>query len=377
MPVPIVGRATKAAVRRKPRLPDPGEGAEGVFGGGDGAFFEDFKADYNIWGGFSNTATSSDPSRRIGHFWGETSKGEHLPDGNNGRGTVKLWGSYNGVGLMSMPSGIGNGFGQGLFEACVRLTSDTGTVGDNSGPAVVLWPADDIWINPAHAQDIAQEVDICEIDWQGDVYYATHWYAPGWSQDNGWALYYVRDMPDPPAKTFYEEFHIFAAFLQADKLRYYLDGRLVGTDAERRAPDFANGGLNHTLGFMNRSSNTTIECDWLRWTPEATMIAKLSGGDGGTGPPPGPRSITLDPVDPLGAHPTWSTTLYVTGIARVVVKVQNPEEFGWTYESTQEYTVPSSGVVHVTVTFTRSGQFLEISDAADNAFRAYSYSSFW
>ncbi len=57
--------------------------------------------------------------------------------------------------------------------------------------------------------------------------------------------------------------------------------------------------------------------------------------------------------------------------------MQNDGNLNWSYASTAEYDVPANGRVPITVNWTVSGQFLEVSDKADGAFRAYSQSSFF
>lgn len=187
---------------------------------------------------------------QLTHVWGDTAKVSYTAT------TVKIAGTRDGAGVMNFPGGANTCFGNGLFEIRARWTSTTGQTGDNSGPANVIWPASDRWPGP--------EIDIGEIWGDGRTYYATH-YRNGSGGDS--ATYFF--VPEPFDFT---QYHTYAAFLQTDKITYYMDGVVIGTETANPAPDFAHGGENHALGIMNRSSQTTMECDWVRWTPEATVL---------------------------------------------------------------------------------------------------------
>ena len=62
--------------------PNPTPPPDGVFGGGAGAFFEDFKAGYVLGEGegHSTTNTTDDGSKRVGHLWGDGWRATHYPD---------------------------------------------------------------------------------------------------------------------------------------------------------------------------------------------------------------------------------------------------------------------------------------------------------
>ena len=70
MPTPFIGRAGKSGGRRRAGGPSPPEPTEGVFSGGTGEFFEDFKSGYVM--GSANPA-----DRTASHLWGDRSKAEH------------------------------------------------------------------------------------------------------------------------------------------------------------------------------------------------------------------------------------------------------------------------------------------------------------
>ena len=138
--------------------PSPPPPSSGVFGGGTGEWFEDFKADFVLGTGFSNTSTSTDNSKRMSHHWGDTSKTEHRPnwtDNSTGTGgSIFMNGTSAGVGLQGEadfnfdPNNKWKGYGNGLFEFRCKMFSSTGNTGDGSGPAIVLWPGSNIWPGP-------------------------------------------------------------------------------------------------------------------------------------------------------------------------------------------------------------------------------------
>ncbi len=199
-------------------------------GGGAGAVFEGFDDGFGL----------------LGHSW-------HSNDGVKAyvqNGFAKIDGTSKGAGLMQFPGGRNDCFGNGLFEIRSRLKG--ATVGDNSGPANVLWPSDDVWPG--------SEVDIGEIDSNGRVYMATHW--KGDDGRDRYRLFYTPEGFDQ------YQLHTYAAYLQTDKITYMVDGNVIGVDTDHPAPDAAHGGVNHCIGIMNRSSQTGIEADWVRWTPE-------------------------------------------------------------------------------------------------------------
>jgi hypothetical protein len=202
-------------------------------GSGAGAVFEGFDDGFGL----------------LGHAWQSGDGVKAYVDS----GVVKIDGTRNGAGLMQFPGGRDACFGNGLFEIRSKLKGDD--TGDNSGPANVLWPSDDVWPG--------SEVDIGEIDRSGRVYMATHWKRD--DGGDGYRLFYVDDGFDQ------YQFHTYAAFLQTDKITYLVDGKVIGEDTEHPAPDAAHGGVNHCLGIMNRSSGTGIEADWVRWTPESSV----------------------------------------------------------------------------------------------------------
>ena len=376
---PIIGSGQSAG-----GAVSPVPATTGVFGGGAGTFFEDFGPNYQLGegNGYSNTNTTSDGTKRVSHLWGNSGVAQHRPDWvhtDGTKGSIYMGGDGNsGVGLMTgVGGGDSTGFPQGLFEFCAKMG---GGKGSGSGPALVIWPGSDTWINKSFPTTLAQEVDIGEII-NDDLYFATHFYGPGWnSDDNGYEGYFASAMANPPPWKFWQDWHVYGGFLQADRLTYFLDGNVVAVDTKRNSRDFSNGGMNHAFGFMNRSWESTMECAWMRWTPEGTMIGKVATG-GTTTPTPSPtptptgtRSFSLSPQNPgtRGAG-VWNTVLTCTGMTAIKWVVQNGAAAGYSWTSdAPQVTVPGNGQVPIAANFNANDQFILYFDANDSTFQGYS-----
>lgn len=283
-------------------------------------FFEDF---------------SSNTKGKMEHLWGDTGKMSFA------NGEARMAGSSSGLGLQMLCAGASTCFGNGMFRIRAKMT---GGLGSGSGPALVLWPADDIWPG--------SEIDIGEINGGNQTYMATH-YRGGDGRD--YANYFV-----VPGNHDYTVYHDYAAFLQTNKITYYVDNVVIGEDTDNPAPDYANGGVNHSIGFMNRSAETTITVDELEWIPEATVL--------GTGPTPNPtpttKSITISPNVPgtlnettAGQGVTYNFTITSQNLSRVGYVVVGPAP---TYTFRDVVTeVNTSGSVAASVVFKNTGEFIK------------------
>lgn len=209
-----------------------GGGDGGGTGGGAGSVFEGFDDGFGL----------------LAHVWSAGETQPYVADG-----ILHVDGTRGGAGAIMWPGDAATGFANGLFE--IRAILDGDTVGDNSGPANVLWPGSDQWPGP--------EIDIGEIDGNGRVYMATHWRDE--DGNNQFTLYYTPEGFDQ------RQWHTYAAFLRSDRIIYSVDGQVIGVETEHPAPDFEHGGENHLIGVMNRSSQTRMLTDWVRWTPEASV----------------------------------------------------------------------------------------------------------
>ncbi|UYZ62935.1 RICIN domain-containing protein [Hymenobacter weizhouensis] len=293
---------------------------------------------------------------QLNHVWGESSKV------SVSGGVVTIGGTHNGAGVMQLPGAANSGLGNGLFEIRAQLRGST--VGSNSGPALVLWPADDKWTAksvenaggtfPYH---LSREVDIGEIDGGGKTYMASHWTDCSWNRPecDAYKAFYA------PEGHNQWEWHTYAAFLQKDKITYYVDGKVIGVDTDHPSPDFASGGVNHLIGLMNRSSDTELRADWVKWTSEATVL-KNGGPYGGTTPPPPSPSYA-------------GTYVLVAGHSGKALDADGTQNGGkvqqWalTGGKNQNWTLTADGAGFYTITNVNSGKVLDVEAAftADGA----------
>lgn len=230
-------------------------------GGGEGTVYEDF---------------SSNTTGILSHRHGDT----HTISVSNGE--VSIGGTSFGAGAMEGPWGRDVGHSYGLYEMRIQLRGDD--IGDVSGPCALLWPSDDVWPGHEWNAGYASEIDIGELAADGRTYFATHWWDSGWRDNNAYRAFWIQDtFPDFNQY----DWHVFAVFVQRDKLTYYCDNTVVGVDTWNPGRAYIDGGVNWVMGVMNRSSQTSIKADWVRFTPEATVLA-----NGGVSPPPGGGTTT-------------------------------------------------------------------------------------
>lgn len=193
----------------------------------------------------------------------------------NGTGTVTINGSdvvqnpdggtsIPGAGMMTPNNhGINDGvlgLPNGRYEFVVRATGPG--LGDGSGPAALLWPADDVWPG--------SEVDLFERLADGRSYAALHRRNP----DGGGDDYQSFIFQDNPALAAFDasQFNTVAADLFTSVFRFWVNGVLLAeiTDPAWLPKDFLHGGVNHTVGLQNGSTNTSLECDRITFIPEAS-----------------------------------------------------------------------------------------------------------
>ena len=234
-----------------------------------------------------------DAGRGVGsfiHFWQKhrlitTPQGTMLLDGSDK--TQNEDGSFSipGCALMTPPNAANqrttlDGFPEGRFEFSVKFYGDN--IGDGPGPAVILWPADDVWPG--------QEYDLGELGTRSDalspLYMARHWRTA--EGGNGQDIWAVADQPARFPQFDHRVWHVNALDHIGSKVTFYVDGKVLfsaDTDIER---DALHGGVNHTAGLANASSQTKLECGYFRFTPAALVVsphADHTPPAAGVGPP--------------------------------------------------------------------------------------------
>lgn len=186
---------------------------------------------------------------------------------NTGNSTVLLTGRASAMTQTDPNNAINNDYGypNGLYEYRVRFIGD---LGNAAGPCILLWPSSDMWPGP--------EVDMGEFWPDGKMYMANHYKdASKPVENNGQDQKTIWTIPapfDPHA------WNVLGARLMNTGVIFYKNGVEFARDEYSPPPkDFANGGENHTLGLLSGSdqssdgSPTGLECDWIRFTPEALL----------------------------------------------------------------------------------------------------------
>jgi hypothetical protein len=206
---------------------------------------------------------------------------------NTGNGTMRLNGRAS---CMTPPhpdylNDDSGGYGNGLYE--FRMRFDKNHIGNNTGPLAILWPYSNIWPGP--------EIDLGEFMTDGSNapgpggvhYFANHYrvYDPAdpdtWGEqraDGSWTgvdgnnIWAIQDNTTIAPNRFWDptQWHIYSALLTNSGVSFYVDGKLLAVDMPA-APDFANGGENHTIGLMCNSDDQGIECSRVRWVPEGLL----------------------------------------------------------------------------------------------------------
>jgi beta-glucanase (GH16 family) len=132
-------------------------------------------------------------------------------------------------GIMVPPTGARAGFGHGRYEFTLSFEEDLAT-----GGYALLWPATDVWPGP--------ELDVVELNLQGQPYSALHWADE--NGDNQYAPHPLRGF-DPAGV------HTYAMERMPDHISVFVDGVLQyrETSPEVLAKDFARGGQNAAPGI--------------------------------------------------------------------------------------------------------------------------------
>ncbi len=156
-----------------------------------------------------------------------------------GNGALTLTGSatqsWNPVGFMQNPSGKSVGEGYGLYQF-----TGYGNPGQGSGVAVLMWRADDQFLD-ASTTDKATEIDLFEsLDGSQTVLSTVHYYDTWWSQNDGSEY---NTIPLDPSKQ-----HTYAVDWERGSITYYVDGQQYYSDTVHAPLDAADGGSNEVMG---------------------------------------------------------------------------------------------------------------------------------
>lgn len=161
----------------------------------------------------------------LSHTWGAN----NIDTSVQGQVTVS-----GNSGLMERPYGPSAGHGYGTYSFTAALH------GNAEGSAILLWPGDDKW--PGTEYDVVEVIN-------GQPYGAVHY--RGNDGGDGYNVVNFNGIDET-------QVHKYTLDWQPGKISYYVDDKFMGAVTEGVKADYANGGMNETIGLMNR-------------TPEASM----------------------------------------------------------------------------------------------------------
>ncbi len=183
---------------------------------------------------------------------------------NNGFGTItNAWNIDTSVpgqvtlagvsAMMEWATGPSSGHGYGTYTVEAKLT------GNQPGPAIVMWPGDNHWPG--------QEMDLVELlpNGGGQQYATVHW-------DNGGDSYVgkIFDSVTPNA------WHEYQMVWEPGRITINVDGKTQATFTDHVPVDYAHGGMNNTIGFLNTNDNTSITVSQVDYVPLGGSVATPS-----------------------------------------------------------------------------------------------------
>ena len=145
-------------------------------------------------------------------------------------------------GAMQHASGSGVGFGYGDFTVTAEVEGNT------SGPAALLWPADDKWPGT--------EMDFVEVLDNGTAYATAH------RDQNGSDWYEARDYKGLDES----QVHTYGIAWRPDEVAFSVDGNHTHT-IEWETKDAAHGGSNVVFALMNMDPHTSITVYDMSYSP--------------------------------------------------------------------------------------------------------------
>jgi hypothetical protein len=147
--------------------------------------------------------------------------------------------------MMQWASGRDAGQGYGTYTIEAKLD------GSQPGPAIIFWPGDNQWPG--------QELDLAEItpDGSGRQYGTVHW------NNNGSDAYAAQVYDGVQGGVF----HDYTMVWEPGKITYLVDGQVKATFTDNVPVDFANGGMDNTIGFLNNNNSTSITVRDVSYVP--------------------------------------------------------------------------------------------------------------
>jgi beta-glucanase (GH16 family) len=157
-------------------------------------------------------------------------------------GEIKLAGHS---GIMEWATGKDAGHGYGTYTVTAKVD------GNQPGPGIVFWPGNDQWPG--------QEIDLVEVtpDGSGRQYGTVHW------NDGGSDAYEPKIFEGVEGGVF----HDYQMIWEPGRITFKVDGAEKGVITDHVPLDFASGGMNNTIGFMNNNPDTSLTVRHVEFTP--------------------------------------------------------------------------------------------------------------
>lgn len=177
--------------------------------------------------------------------------------------------------LMEWATGpeAGHGYGTYTIEAKVE--------GNEPGTAIVFWPGNDVWPG--------QELDMAEItpDGSGRQYGTVHY------DNNGSDGYHAQIYEGVENGVF----HQYQMIWEPGRIVHKVDGVEKAVFIENVPTDFAHGGVNNTIGFLNNNPDTAITVRDVKYAPLGGEVPAWTAPEAAAAPAAAPQDIMVAPVE--------------------------------------------------------------------------------
>jgi Glycosyl hydrolases family 16 len=200
---------------------------------------------------------------------------------------LNSWGPS--VGFMQDASGVTAGEGYGLYAANVTLQAN-----QPNGPAVVLWPANNVWPNSEldlmETWDPTRQSGISTVHWE-------------WMGKDQWRLtkFFV-DMTKP---------HTYAMDWEPGTVTFYIDGKEIYSTNQNVPKDAADGGVNMVMGAELTYAPAPVSMTVSAMSYSAPKAGTHTGGS--TAPPTTTTNTSHAPITPVSLQPPAKPQFASTG----------------------------------------------------------------
>jgi hypothetical protein len=156
--------------------------------------------------------------------------------------------------MMEWAVGPASGHGYGTYTVEAKLT------GDQPGPAIVFWPGDNNWPG--------QEIDLVELlpRGGGQEYATVHWNSGGDS--------YLGQIFNGVGTN---AWHQYQMVWEPGKITINVDGKTQAVFTDHVPTDYAHGGMNDTIGFLNTNPSTSITVSQVDYVPLGGTATSTAG----------------------------------------------------------------------------------------------------